>query len=612
LKTVVVGGGPGGLLYAALAKRRCPQHEVVVLERNPRGATFGFGVVFSESTLTGFAEADPDLQAAIAQAGVDWQDIIVQRDGETLACGGHGFSAVARVTLLDLLHERAVAAGAEVRYEHEATEADLEGADLVLAADGVNSLIRRSREAAFGPEFDVGAARYIWFGTKQPFHGLTFVFVANEHGRWGLHAYPYEDGTSTFLVETDEATWRRAGLDQTGDLPPGVSDEASKAYIERLFADQLGGHELLGNNSKWLEFRTLRCASWSAGNVALVGDAAHTAHFSVGSGTKMAMEDALALSDAVAAADDVPGALASYEQVRRPAVERIQAAAAPSLVWWERFRFLEERTPEEFAFHFLSRSPMVTRDRLAARDWRFVRRVEARHAAETGADRSGGPLTAPLELGPLRLPSRLVVEAAVGIDPLVALGGPAVAGAGLVVAAPDTDADAAVAWVHEHTDAAVARRLPPEAGEAEVAAAERAGFDVLIVPAGAAPAWPADRVLCLAVAAPADSESAEGDRLVAALRDAAADRPVLVAVGPPAGAGASRDALAIQLMLCDRLREEAGLPCMLDGAVRNADEAVTAVLAGRADLVEGAPSLVSRDWRAGPATRGLVTSEQER
>jgi salicyloyl-CoA 5-hydroxylase len=587
LHTVVVGAGPAGLFYALLAKQRMPGHEIVVHERNPADATFGFGVVFSERTLGGLADADPELHEAMSAAGVAWTDIEVRRRDGVVRCGGHGFSAVSRRTLLRLLQERAVDVGVELRFEHEAGPEDLAGADLVLAADGVNSATRERHAAQLQPRARPGGAKYIWFATPQPFDALTFVFVEDRHGVWGLHAYPFEDGTSTFIVETDEVTWRSAGLDAAGELPPGESDLESRRYCEELFAEHLGGHGLLVNNSKWLQFRTLRCGSWHAGNVVLLGDAAHTAHFSVGSGTKMAMEDALALAEVVADADDLPGALARYEQSRRPSVEHIQAAARTSIVWWERFRHVAHRDLEQFAFHFLSRSPMVTRARLLKRDRRFVRCIDRWGARALGAGAGRGPLGAELHVGGLRLPSRIVVAPTADIDAVAMLGGLAIAGAGLVLATRAGRWRDAVAWVHDRTEAAIGLRIGADDDPGLVHQAADAGFDVLEAPLGAAAAdaWPLDRVLLAVVEAPEDSEGSEADDLLTALREAAAGRPLIAGVT----AAADGDVAAV-LMLCDRVVQELDLPCAAVD-VLDEDAALTAILARRIDLVYGVPSL---------------------
>ncbi|MGH2945120.1 MAG: FAD-dependent monooxygenase, partial [Solirubrobacteraceae bacterium] len=486
LSVTVVGGGPAGLLYAAVAKRRHPRHEIVVYERNAPDATFGFGVVFSERTLDELRDVEPRTHAAIEASSVAWQDIEVRHRGTVLRCGGHGFFAISRRRLLSILQERAADAGVELRFRREATPDALDG-DLVLAADGANSRLREAGAAAFGPSVATGAARYIWFATTKRFDALTFLFAEDEHGHWGVHAYPFEDGASTFIVECDEATWRRAELDtpEARALGPGESDERSRSFCERLFAEHLEGEPLLENNSRWLSFRTVRNARWHDGRTALLGDAAHTAHFSVGSGTKMAMEDAVGLADAIGEAETVASALQRYESGRRPKVEYIQRAAVPSQAWWERFALVAGRPPAQFAFHFLTRSPPVTRARLRARDPRFVRVIDRWFAGAHGdGDVAAGPLAMPVEVAGLHCPSRVVAAAPpAGTSRavrLAALGGAALFGAGVVLAGcragEGVGAAAwreAIAWVHERTGAPVGLRLA--AGEGAAAAA--AGFD---------------------------------------------------------------------------------------------------------------------------------------
>jgi len=590
LRTTVVGGGPAGLFYAALAKRRFPEHDVVVHERNAPDATFGFGVVFSERTLSGLGAADPELHAEIERASVGWEDVELRRGGHRLRCGGHGFSAISRRTLLSLLQRRARDAGVDLRFESEIDV--VADADLVIAADGVNSATRAAHAAVLRPRMETGSARYIWFATPEPFDALTFAFVEDEHGWWGVHAYPFEDGTSTFIVETDEETWRRAGLGGAQEPAPGESDMASLRFCERLFADHLGGHGLLENNSKWLRFNTLRCERWHSGNVVLAGDAAHTAHFSVGSGTRMAMEDAVALADAVGAAADVPEALAAYEGARRPAVERIQAAAAPSIAWWERFRRLAERPGEQFAFHFLTRSPAVGRARLRARDRGFVRAVERWHAEATGGSVADGPLAAPFELGALRLPSRLVVAPPLGADPLVAIAGPAAAGAGLVLASRLEDLEGAAGWVREHTDAALGLVAGADLEWPEDA-------DVLSVDLDDAGQVGDDRrALIVRLRAPAKADGDDADELLVAVA-ALASRALLIAAVLPAAAAEPIS----QLLLCDRLKHETGVATLLVDGATDADAAATAIIAGRADMVMATPSLVAERWRPAVVAR---------
>jgi 2-polyprenyl-6-methoxyphenol hydroxylase-like FAD-dependent oxidoreductase len=425
VRIACLGAGPGGLLAALLAKRSDPGREVTVYERNRAGDTFGFGVVFSDATLDGINAADPVLRNALARHGAHWDPIEVRLHGERWTMGGNGMAAVARQAMMSLLQQRALEAGVEIRFSAPTRPEDLLGAgyDLVIAADGANSLTRDRFADVFRPSVTTATAKFIWFGTTYPFGGLTFVHERGPHGVFAVHGYPIGNGVSTFIVETDEQSWRAAGLDAFDtSQPPGPSDEATRAYLEKLFGKQIDGCPLLVNNSRWGNFRTWRTGRWrhrpGPTAVALLGDAAHTAHFSVGSGTKMAMEDAIALVEALdsaapgarPSADAVDEALARYEGARRPQVTRIQDAARPSLSWWEHFgRSYDALPPWQFAYHFLSRS--LPESKLRRRDPGFV---EAVHAAWRDARRSGpagagtDPLDTPLDIGGMRQPRRLV------------------------------------------------------------------------------------------------------------------------------------------------------------------------------------------------------------
>ncbi|WP_205856208.1 FAD-dependent monooxygenase [Phytoactinopolyspora endophytica] len=374
-----VGGGPGGLFFATLVKQAHPSVEVTVFERNRPEDTFGFGVVFSDATLAGIHEADPVLRQGLAEHGHHWDRIEVRLKGERVRCGGNGMAAIHRKTLLTLLRRRAVEAGVDLRFQAEVPgdPGQLADYDLIVAADGANSQFRHRLADVLVPEVEVATAKFIWFGTTYMFDGLTFVHERGPHGVFAVHGYPISDDVSTFIVETDEQTWRTAGLDEFDvSQPPGASDEKSKQYLEKLFAAQIDGHELLANNSRWANFRTWRTHRWHAGNVVLLGDSAHTAHFSVGSGTKMAMEDAITLAHSLNEhPDDLATALGAYEAERHPAVEKIQGSARPSLSWWENFgRYHDAFEPLQFAFHFLSRS--IGKAKLARRDPEFVDQVE--------------------------------------------------------------------------------------------------------------------------------------------------------------------------------------------------------------------------------------------
>lgn len=393
-----VGGGPGGLFFATLIKQANPSLEVTVFERNRPDDTFGFGVVFSDATLVGIHEADPVLRRGLSEYGRRWDRIEVRLKGERIRCGGNGMAAIHRRTLLTLLQQRAVEVGVDLRFSTEVSDVqELDGYDLVVAADGANSRFRSSLSNVLAPRVEVAATKFIWFGTDYMFNGLTFVYERGPHGTFGVHGYPVSSDVSTFVVETDEQTWRAAGLDEFDvSQPSGASDEKTKDYLEKLFADQIEGRDLLVNNSRWGNFRTWRTGRWHAGNVVLLGDAAHTAHFSVGSGTKMAMEDGIALARSLTEhPDDLDRALVDYEDTRRPWVEKIQGAARPSLSWWEHFgRYHEAFEPVQFAFHFLSRS--IGKDKLVQRDPALVAQV-----ARDWRDRHGGaaPLESTLHLG---------------------------------------------------------------------------------------------------------------------------------------------------------------------------------------------------------------------
>jgi salicyloyl-CoA 5-hydroxylase len=422
VRIAVLGGGPGGLLAALLAKRGDPAREVTVFERNRAGDTFGFGVVFSDATLDGIDAADPVLRRALTEHGVHWDPIEVRLRGERWRFGGNGMAAVARRTLLTLLQQRAAEAGVDLRFSAPVHPDELldSGYDLVVAADGANSQMRARFVGAFGPSVVTATAKFIWFGTTYPFSGLTFVHEQGPHGVFAVHGYPIGNGVSTFIVETDERSWRDAGLDAfDAGQPPGPSDQVTQAYLEKLFATQIDGCPLLMNNSRWGNFRTWRTQRWRhrAGRtaIALLGDAAHTAHFSVGSGTKMAMEDAIALVAALDEAQGVQGdrtdpdgidaALAVYESERHGQVARIQDAARPSLSWWEHFgRSYRSLPPWQFAFHFFSRS--LPASKLRQRDPAFVESVyRAWGAAHGGA---ADPLHTPIDVAGAMQPGRVV------------------------------------------------------------------------------------------------------------------------------------------------------------------------------------------------------------
>ena len=292
MKVTVVGGGPAGLYFSMLLKKAEPEHDVVVYERNPEGATYGWGVVFSDRTLTSFREADLETYTRITDSFIIWDSIDVCYREEVLRCGGQVFSGISRKVLLSILLARCLELGVEIEHEHEVSDPREPAGDLIVAADGVRSVLREAHADRFRPRFSSGRSRYIWFGTERTFDSFTFAFRGNGDGFFQAHAYPFDGRASTFIVECDDASWRQAGLDE-------ASEAESIAYCEALFAPELRGHRLRSNNSKWISFETLKNKRWHHENVVLVGDAAHTAHFSIGSGTKLAMEDSIALAAAL-------------------------------------------------------------------------------------------------------------------------------------------------------------------------------------------------------------------------------------------------------------------------------------------------------------------------
>jgi 2-polyprenyl-6-methoxyphenol hydroxylase-like FAD-dependent oxidoreductase len=377
MRIAVIGGGPAGLLFGALVRERRPDVDVTVFERNMPDATYGFGVVFSASTLRRLTREDERLGRELRAAATHWDRMELRLDRRAVSCGGMGFSAVARRRLLDLLQDRAVEAGVDLRFEVEADAEALEAEyDLVVGADGVNSSLRSRHEIEMRSELELATAKYIWFGAAKAFEHMTFLFEKTDAGWFAVHAYPYDRDLSTFVVECDPQTWRRSGFDAfDASAPAGVSDEVTRAAMQELFADALGGAELLANNSRWLSFRTLRVGSWVNGSAVLAGDAAHTAHFSVGSGTTMALEDAVALAagvSEVSSTSALADALERYEITRRPSVARVQDAATPSRTWWERFAlYAEQFDLEQLSMHFLTRSGRVSARRLAESDPAF-------------------------------------------------------------------------------------------------------------------------------------------------------------------------------------------------------------------------------------------------
>jgi anthraniloyl-CoA monooxygenase len=611
VKIACIGGGPAGLYLGILVKRAAPEHEVVIFERNRPDDTFGFGVVFSDATLGQLAAADPDTHAAITHNFARWSDIEILHRGDVLRSTGHGFCGIERKQLLQILQARARELGVTVHYEHEIKSLDapeLAGADVIVAADGVASWVRDARADDFGPAVDVRPNKFVWLGCTVPYNAFTFIFKATQHGLYRVHAYRFRDGASTFIVECTAETWRAAGLDRT-------DEDGTVRILGDVFADELGGHTFIKNRSIWRSFPTVRCRSWRSGNVVLVGDAAHTAHFSIGSGTKLAMEDVIALRDALLEAPgDIPGALAAYEAKRRPEVEALQAAAQASLAWFEHTERYVNLPPPQFVYHLLTRSLRVSHASVARRDPTLAWTVETLLAGRIGGrdldeTRPLRPSAVPLVLPGLHVVNRVAVgpapwkpdEARAVADDvqLVDLGGAARSGAGIVLATIssegagiDTD-EQIVAWrrivdfVHDRSAARAGAVIPsladPKALARLAGRIAFAGFDMLVLDAAAGPppaaaladlrtAWPPDRAVAVRVSA------ADPDAAVDAVRRVRVVNPALAIV-------AATDDDHAAVLLADRIRFELDLATAVALHKPSSVDHDAIIASGRADLV---------------------------
>src|SRR3954467_12662434 len=422
MKVDVIGGGPAGLYFAILAKKAWPEMRIKVYERNRPDDTFGFGVVFSDETLETFEKYDLESYRAITANFAYWDDIEIHHKGTVHRIGGNGFCGCARVTLLKLLHDRARALGVELKFQTEIDPAQPRDADLIVAADGINSRIRAQHAHVLRPETDLRPNKFAWMGSTRPFDAFTFFFRETEHGILIAHCYQYEPGQSTWVMETDPETFARAGLDK-------LDEQQSAKFLEGVFAKELAGHKLTVNRSLWRNFPTIRCESWTHDNIVLIGDAKATAHFSIGSGTKLAMEDAIALFNAFRTTAgtsaqparsqltgrDVKKALAYFETERRLEVEKTQHSADVSLVWFEHIRRFWHMDPTRFAFGLMTRSKAITYDNLALRAPQFIGQVDQLVAAEA---RGAGfnvdtvhpvaPMFQPFRLRELNLANRVV------------------------------------------------------------------------------------------------------------------------------------------------------------------------------------------------------------
>lgn len=455
MRVNILGGGPAGLYLAILLKKQNPAHRIQVVERNAPDDTFGWGVVFSDETMSNLEEADRETYAQITGEFCRWTEIDIFVEDTKIRSTGHGFCGIARKRLLQILQDRARALGVELSFKKEELDVDAyrKDCDLLVGSDGLRSVVRKRYESVFQPTLDVRKARYIWLGTTRRWETFTFSFRKNEHGLFQIHAYPFDATHGTMIVETDEATFRAAGLDR-------MSEAESVAYCEKLFAKELDGGRCLPNRSTWIQFTTVRNERWSHENVVILGDAAHTAHFSIGSGTKIALEDAISIAQQIAKAEregrSIESALQGYEEERKPIVGRIQTAAQQSLEWFENApryyeRAMQKGEPLELAFSLLTRSRRITHANLKVRDPGLVAEVDRSFSDRSGVEGSRAstkpqappPMFSPFRLRDLVLPNRVVVSpmceysATDGMPNdwhLVHLGSRAVGGAGLVMA----------------------------------------------------------------------------------------------------------------------------------------------------------------------------------
>jgi len=626
VRVEIVGGGPAGLYLAILLRKLDRGVDVRVLERNAPDATFGFGVVFSEETMGALRDADPETHLEITDTFARWDRIDIRFQGRELSSRGHSFSAIARKRLLEILQARCRELGVELEFGVEVEE--LPDADLVVGADGANSLLRRFGD--FGTKVRPVGSKYVWFGTDHVFDAFTFAFRETEHGLFNAHAYPYDERMSTFIVECPEPVWRAAGLD-------GMDEQESLAFCEQLFANELRGRELYSNRSVWLDFPKITNATWHSGNLVIIGDAAHTAHFSIGSGTKLALEDSISLAAALARRRwDLGAAFVDYELEREPYVQRTQEAAGESAAYFGRIESYAHLEPVQFAFNLLTRSGRITHATLGVRDPRFTRALDSWFGGRPVAP---PPAFSPFELRGVRFENRFeLVESSVavspegrvstedaarpdgklllrlthagrrgstqprarGVDLPLADGWPLVAPTrrpygpfGPVPGEPDEDAvlDAFVAAARS-ADATVLELdmahgyllgsyLSPLTNDEH----DRLRFPLRVLDAVRA-AWEGPLAVRLSVTDwhPRGNQVEDGMAIARAVREAGADL-IHVEAGQTIHDDRPLYRRGFLTALSDRVRNEARVPTLVGGHLTTLDEANTIIGAGRADLV---------------------------
>jgi anthraniloyl-CoA monooxygenase len=370
MKINIIGGGPAGLYFAILMQKQREGQEITIFERNAPDDTFGWGVVFSDKTLSYLRDNDEETYREITDSFETWDNVDVVHRDRKITIRGNKFSGIARIELLNILQRRCQGLGVGLRFRQEVADIEaLKDCDLLVGADGINSATRARYAEHFKPELSVRDNKYIWYGTRQLFHGLTLTFHEVDAGVFAAHSYKFNKEMSTFIVECDPETWERAGF-------AGMTDEATRDYLAQVFANDLHGHELLSNNSKWINFVNVRNERWSYENVVLLGDALHTAHFSIGSGTKLALEDAIALSNCFRQTSSVREALAEFERVRKPVIEEYQEAAYESLLWFENVKDYMSLSPLPFAYKLMTRSKRIDYENLKKRDPQFIAAYE--------------------------------------------------------------------------------------------------------------------------------------------------------------------------------------------------------------------------------------------